>query len=304
MNGAEGKSRWNWRAATRAAALPLLAEIALRAFRVPLFPGFAPLLSTDLPALPRLAVYVPLLLVTEMFFLGGAAWELVAAVVAGSLMLRQRRLRLLVFACAAAAVWSLIGVFTGSFPIGALGLDTLLTAVLMRVADGEILAGLAARLVLSGLVLVSAALFGLLDRSLRRLLPAVLASAVFVTGCDPGDRDYFQPLPAAGADSVEIVFKPATFEHPVLAEATDEACLVCHGSQIATSDLPPARKGIHEIHYGEARIDRPCVFCHESAGRIGFPGEYPQQQARGRYNQKCAACHSDDAGPYWAGRWR
>ncbi|MBI4518813.1 MAG: hypothetical protein HY699_23715 [Deltaproteobacteria bacterium] len=279
----------------------LLLEIAMRAFRIPLFPAFAPLFSVNAPPALRFTVYAPLLLAIEMYFLGSAAWEFVAAVLAGLFVYRRLHSRL-AFALASAVLWSLIGWATNHFPIGALGLETLLTSLLVRAAGSEQLAGFMSRLVFIALLLASVGLVALSQRGLRRLAPAAFAAAVLL-GCAPADKEYFQPEASGDHDAVQVAFAtPGAFEHPVLAEAarTNEVCLGCHGAKIGATDLPRAQKGVHEFHHQHPNFNQPCTFCHQRAGRPGFPGEYPRQGARSAYNQQCASCHTGDSGPYWA----
>ena len=284
-------------------ALPLLCEIGVRAFRLPLFPGFAPLLAESRVA-PRLA-YAAALLAVELVFLGSGAWELVVACGMAAPVVQQRRWKFLPLTIVAAASWVLLGVATRSLGVGSFGLETLLTAVLMRVTGSEVLAGALARLLLAALVYGSVLLMGLLSGPLARLVPAMLALLLMVNGCGDRERTAFQPEPAGPGETVRIDFVDAAAgpaAHPVLAaDRLDNAqCLACHRAKLGPTDLPLARKGFHEIHYEIVRIAPACTSCHAGAGQPGFPGLYPEERARHGYNQTCAGCHSGADGPRWA----
>lgn len=155
---------------------PLALEVPLRALHIPLFPGFAPLWAEPIGAAQ--IAYAAALAAVEMCFLGVAAWEFVAAGLAGLALARRARLGLVGAAGAAAVVWTLLGLATGRFPFGALGLDTLLTAVFVRAVGSELLAGLLARTCLMGLVGISIACVSASRRLARRLAPAAGAGAL------------------------------------------------------------------------------------------------------------------------------
>lgn len=166
-------------------ALPLLVEIGMRVFRIPLFPGVAPLL-TELPIAVRIA-YAAVLCAVEVAFLGSGGWELVLACWIGASLAPDRRRKFLPFTIAAAGAWVVLGVATRSLGVGSFGLETLLTAVLVRVTGSEMLAGALARLLLAGLVYASVRLVGLVTRPIRRLVPATAALLLLVSACADGD---------------------------------------------------------------------------------------------------------------------
>lgn len=302
-------SEWGPRGAregVRLAAL-LALEIAVRALRLPVFPGFAPLLGEG-PMTVRLG-YAGVLAAVEIAFLGPGGWELVAACVAGGLVALRRRRPLLVFAASATAVFTLLGVLASSLAPGSFGLETLLAAVLVRATGSEARAAVLARGVVVALVCASLALVRVARLPARRLPLAALAVLALATACADREDTAFTPQPSGPGESVEIRFAEADTArapHPVLPEDArgNDACLGCHRAKIGPTDLPLARKGFHEIHAEIAQLAAPCVACHEGAGRPGFPGEHPQEAARSSYNQRCQACHSGEGGPRWARRMR
>lgn len=282
--------------------LPLLLELGMRVFRIPLFPGVAPLLGES-PVAVRLG-YAAVLCGVEVAFLGSGGWELVVASgIAASLV--GRRLRFLRFTLAAAGVWVMLGVATRSLGGGSFGLETLLTAVLVRVTGSEVLAAAAARVVLAALVYVSVLSMGLVTRPLRRLVPATVALLSLVNACADKESTAFRPDGVGREEMVRVDYGEAVLGrrgHPIVpGDAHDNGrCLSCHRGKVGPTDLPLAQEGFHEIHYEVVRVAAPCTSCHAGAGRPGFPGEYPQQGARHAYNQTCAGCHSGADGPRWA----
>ncbi len=157
---------------------PLALEVPLRALHIPLFPGFAPLWAGEIGAAQ--VVYATVLAAVEMSFLGVAAWEFVAAGLAGLALARRARVGLAGAASAGTVVWALLGLVSGRFPLGALGLETLLTAVFVRAAGSEELAGLLSRACLMGLVGTSIALVSVSRRLAQGLLPATVATLLRV----------------------------------------------------------------------------------------------------------------------------
>lgn len=282
--------------------LPLLIEIGMRVFRIPLFPGVAPLLGES-PLVVRLA-YAAILCAVEVAFLGPGGWELVVASGIAASLAGQRR-RFLRFTLAAAGVWVVLGVATRSLGAGSFGFETLLTAVLVRVTGSEVLAAAVARVVLAVLVYVSVLLVGLLTRPLQRLVPATVALLLLVNACGDAESTAFRPEEAGREGLVRIDYGEAALRlpgHPIVrGDVHDNGrCLSCHRARIGPTNLPLARKGFHEIHYEVVRVAPPCTSCHAGAGRPGFPGAYPEQRARHVYNQACAGCHTGADGPRWA----
>lgn len=299
------------RAAGHAALL--VPEIGARALRLPVFPGFAPLISEPSTAL-RLA-HAVLLAVVEATFLGTGALELVAACAAGGAVAGRRRREFVRFTVTAAVVWIALGASTGSLGVGSFGIETLVCAVLVRATGSEPLAGALARLLLAALVYGSAvAIQGICQGICRRLaLPlARLAPAALVAlavACAERESTRFRPEIAGAPELTRIdaaggVRRPAA--HPVLPETerTNAVCLSCHQAKVGPTTLPLARKGIHEIHTAIVGIDPACTSCHFGAGSPGFPGEHPEERSRNAYNHTCSGCHTGAQGPSWARRMR
>lgn len=284
----------------RSGGLPLLLEVAMRAVQAPFFPGFEPLLRAERLSLVPWVAYLLALAAVEWAFWGAPGALLVLASAIGGLLALRFRFRLLVFALATGLLWSLLDRLRGAFPLGSLGLEILLTAVLVRVTGSEIGAAVASRVLLSALFYESAKLVGSLRRGLRRLAPAAFA---LWFGCSAPETEYFQPAKEADElPALRLDVASRLVEHPLLPESarTNQTCLACHLAKVGPTDLPWVQKGVHELHYASPRFDRPCVFCHENAGRPGNPLEEREHRARRQYNQKCATCHRSDAGPHWS----
>lgn len=288
-------------------AVLLLLEIAARVARVPLYPGFALLL---LGATPRARAAAGLALgIVEVALQGSSAWHAVAAATAASLVatrIRSARARAAAMALGTVLVWTAIASALDS-PTSA-GLEPLLAAVLVRVTAHEELASFAARIVLVLLFALSIGIVALLRAAGRRLLLAVaVAVGVAGAGCARPDGASLEPPPLASAGPLEPT-PSATPRggHPTLAKESrrDEVCRGCHEAKVGESDAGPEKKGFHEIHYRSPIFERACVDCHAEAGRAGFPGPYPRELARRRYNQGCASCHTADGAPHWDRRFR
>ena len=244
------------------------------------------------------------------------AWELLAALGAGVLAGRRARHPRSVALGAATLAWIAIDVARGHFPVGSFSLETLLTAVLMRLCASELAAGVVSRLIL---VAGAAASFAALARALRlggglarRLRTAAALLLLVALACREPDpaRTYFTPAePGAASEVVQLAFDDPgrrADAHPLLPpEArTSATCLACHRAVAEATDRPPARKGLHEIHASLAQGGPNCGGCHPSAGARGFPGEYPGLHARREANQACAGCHSRAGAPFWPGTFR
>lgn len=244
------------------------------------------------------------------------AWELLVALGAGVLAGRRARHFRSVALGVATLTWIAIDLARGHFPVGSFGIETLLTAVLMRLSASELVAGVASRVIL---VAGAAASFAALARALpigwrfarllRNAAALLLLAALACREPDPA-RTYFTPAePGVSSEVVQLAFDAPDRRadaHPLLPpEArTSATCLACHHSIADATDRPLARKGLHEIHASLAQGGPGCSHCHPSAGASGFPGEYPGLHARREANQACAGCHSRAGAPFWPGTFR
>jgi hypothetical protein len=237
------------------------------------------------------------------------AWELLVAVLSGAIAARQvRRRRFIAFVGVGTVVLAGVDLARGHFPVGSFGVETLLTAVLVRVTTSEPIAGLASRLLLVAIVYAAFVTVAGLVRVGWRQLRLAMAFALILVSCREPDsaKTTFEPAkPGEPSERVQLFFdapgrRPA--EHPIVsAEArTNATCLACHAQILGATELPLVQKKIHEIHARIARVDHACIDCHESAGLPGFPGEHPGERARRESNQKCAGCHSQNGAPFWA----
>lgn len=243
------------------------------------------------------------------------AWEMLVALAVGAAAARAARRRALAFVAAGAAAWLAIDAARGQLPVGSFGLETLLTAVLVRIAPSEAAAAVASRallVALGGGALAGLRGLGRLARRLgrRRLATAALALLAAACGGPEPEGSPFEPArPGDGAELVRLAFEDAArapAEHPVLPEGarTRAACLACHAAVAAATDLPAERKGFHEVHAARARAEHECVSCHRSAGSPGFPGERPGERVRREAHERCAGCHSLGGAPFWQGASR
>jgi hypothetical protein len=247
------------------------------------------------------------------------AWEGLAALLVGALVARRARRGLVARAGAATLAWVALDLALGRFPVGSCGLETLLTALLVRGTASEPLAGLASRALLAAIGAAAIAAAGAALRYARRpglratrAAPLLLLAALACREGSPApQRSYFAPAaPDEPAQVVRLAFddplRAAGAAHPVLAPdpRSSAVCLGCHASLVAPSGLPPARKGLHEIHAAAAGGAPGCSGCHAAAGTPGFPGEHPGRHLRREANQACRGCHTREGAPRWPRRLR
>ncbi len=219
MRGAEAGAALSRRRIAGSAA-PLALEVVARFLRIPLFPGFSPLITETNVGL-RL-VYAVALAGTEVAFLGSGAWEPVVAVSAAAWIVPGRKRRFLPLTAVTALAWVALGAATRSLGVGSFGFETLVIAVLVRVAGSELLAGMLARILLAAVIHGSVALVGgaghLLGRPLERLFPAAAALAL-ATGCAEAEDTRFR---------AEIAAAPETIRIDAGGAMQRQACAGCH----------------------------------------------------------------------------
>ncbi len=129
----------------------------------------------------------------------------------------------------------------------------------------------------------------------------ILATAFVLSACQDDEKNnklFFTPEPIQ-PDTQIIQF--VTFEdkssyqngHIVIDKdlRSNQVCLSCHQQKVERTALPLNQKGVHEIHFSFAQFKMRCIFCHENAGKSGFPDIIGKGDRRTEYNQKCIQCH-------------
>jgi hypothetical protein len=146
----------------------------------------------------------------------------------------------------------------------------------------------------------------------------LLATAFALPACQEGEESkklFFTPEPIQPGTQIIQFFTPEDKsspqnEHVVLEKdfRNNQVCLSCHQQQVERTTLPVNQKGVHEIHFSFAQIKTRCIFCHENAGKSGFPDMIGKGDRRTEYNKKCIQCHYQERDGlktlHWEGRYK
>ncbi len=290
--------------------VPVTLEIFFRIVRVPFFPAWA-LWFQETKLNKKNLIKAAIIILIEFYFFGFPALDFAVAMFTTILIVNSRKYfsGYFYFTTFCTLIWSIAGLITNRFPVGAMEIETILTAVFTRFTTFESVAGIFSRIALASLTYFSIQFTLYFQKKLTSWFPLIFALTLILPDCSEKEKVYFSP--ETTGQEIYIDFSKSSTQgsfagHPILPldQIKNETCISCHSKKIFDPKNNKNEKNPHEIHYKFEKLKIECIYCHENAGKENFVSEFSNENKKFLYNQKCVSCHSEKNNLNWKRKYR
>ncbi|MDH4128596.1 MAG: hypothetical protein OEV44_07590 [Spirochaetota bacterium] len=203
--------------------------------------------------------------------------------------------------------WLVLSIVFGNYPTGSFSFEIFFTAVFVRLTGSEYIAGTLSRFVI---ILLTYLIYLPIKHIIKKLnlklnlhlmqLSLILIITINLISCNDNKKiKSFEPERLKPTEKEIFLFQPNKKlnihpKHPILTNKnlSNNVCLACHKDKVEETNLPVNEKRMHEIHFAIKKLNLKCIFCHEHAGKQGFPDLISGGNQREEYNKKCIDCHN------------